>query len=238
MYSGNTYKNFPEFYDLLYQRFLKSVPDFLALIKKNTPKGGMILDLAAGTGEVSLPLLKKGFIVTSLDSSRGMLKVLKSKAEKAGLKNYRTKLLNMQRINYKQKFDAVCIRQAINYFIGTKALQTGFEKISNALKPGGKFIFNAPNYQGGKAYPAISGIYKKEKQSAFILETNKIKDRLLKHRQDSIIWEEGQKPNFVTDENIFYMFTEKEFESALKSSGFSKIKFSGSDKTLYCVATK
>jgi SAM-dependent methyltransferase len=238
MYSGNTYKNFPEFYDLLYRRFLKSVPDFLALIKKNTPNGGMILDLATGTGEVSIPLLKSGFIVTSLDLSRGMLKVLILKAEKAGLKNYRAKLLDMQKINYKQKFDAICIRQAINYFIGTKALRRGFEKISNALKPGGKFIFNAPNYQGGKTYPAFSGIYKKGKQSAFILETNKTKGRLLKHQQYSIIWGEGQKPNFVTDENTFYMFTEKEFEGALKSAGFSKIKFSGSDKTLYCVATK
>ena len=47
MYSGNSYKKFPALYDLLYQRYFKSVPDFVSLVKTNTPKGGLILDLAA-----------------------------------------------------------------------------------------------------------------------------------------------------------------------------------------------
>lgn len=238
MHRGNSYKNFPELYDLLYQRYLKSVPDFVALAVKNTLKNGLILDLAAGTGEVSLPLLKLGFKVTSLDASGGMLGQLKRKALSRGVKNYRLKAGNMEKLSYKNEFDAVCIRQAINYFIGLGALKNGLKKIRSSLKSGGKLIFNAPNYRGEKSYPTISNFYQKGGRKAFVVETNIIKSRLLKHEQYSIVWEDGKKPIFVTDRNTFYMFTEKEFERALKKSGFSKINFSSSDKTIYCVAIK
>lgn len=238
MYLGNSYKNFPGFYDLLYQRYLKSVPDFVALVRKSTPRGGSILDLAAGTGEVSIPLLRSGYKVISLDASRGMLKELKSKAKRLGVRGYRVKVSDMKKISYKEKFDVVCIRQAVNYFIGTRVLRLGFKNIFASLKTGGKLIFNAPNYHGEKAYPIISNIYKGGKQNAFVLEINRVVGRVLKHKQYSIIWEEGKKPNFFSDDNYFYMFTKNEFERTLKKCGFSKIEFSGSDKTLYCVATK
>ena len=238
MYSGNSYKNFPALYDLLYQRYLKSIPDFIALVGKNTSKGGLILDLAAGTGEVTIPLLKKGFEVISLDASKGMLEELKLKAKRMGIKYYHVKTSDMQRLAYKKKFDSVCIRQAINYFIGIKALKAGLEKIYDSLKANGKFIFNAPNYQGKRKYPAVYNYYKKGKQRALVLETNKMIGKILKHRQYSIVWEDGQEPNFVTDQNYFYMFTKKEFERALKKCGFLKVEFGGSAKTLYCVATK
>lgn len=238
MYLGNTYKNFPALYDLLYQRYLKSVPDFVSLVKINTPKSGLILDLAAGTGEVTIPLLQNGFKVVSLDSSNGMLRELKRKAKKIGVKNYSVKCFDMRKINYKEKFDSVCIRQAINYYLGTKSLSMGLNRIYSSLKQGGNFIFNTPKYQGEINYPTISNYYEKGAQKAFVVEANRMNNRLLKHNQYSIVWENSNEPNFVADENSFYMFTKKEFEHALKTSGFSKIKFGDSNKTLYCVATK
>lgn len=238
MYSGNSYKKFPELYDLLYQRYLKSVPDFIALVESNTPSRGKILDIAAGTGEVSIPLLKNGFTVTSVDLNKGMLKELKLKAEKSGVRNYRTIPLDMRKLSYKREFDSVCMRQAVNYFIGIKNLKTGFKNICDALKSGGRFIFNAPDYRGEKKYPTVSNFYQKGTQNAFVLEMNKMNRKILNHIQHSIIWENDKEPISVTDKNSFYMFTKKEFENALKNSGFSKMEWSGSKKTLYCVAIK
>ncbi len=238
MYYGNSYKKFPGLYDLLYQRFLKTVPDFVSLVKKNTPKRGLILDLAAGTGEVTIPLLRHGFTVVSLDASIGMLKQLQKKAKMAGIKKYRTKVLDMKKLNYQGKFDVVCIRQAINYFMGTRSLTSGLKRINASLKRDGKFIFNAPNYQGQKNYKTTYHYYNKASQSAVVVETNTIERKTLRHTQYSIVWRNNNMPTFVNDENSFYIFTKKEFESSLKKSGFSKIRFSGSAKTLYGVATK
>ncbi|OGZ96146.1 MAG: hypothetical protein A3I44_01880 [Candidatus Sungbacteria bacterium RIFCSPLOWO2_02_FULL_51_17] len=236
MLSGNSYNTFPTLYDLLYQRYLASVPDFVSLIARHTPAKGAILDLAAGTGEVSIPLLHRGFAVTSLDRSKGMLNVLQAKAKKEKIKNARVKICDMQRITYRKQFDAVCIRQAVNYFIGAKALTKGLLRVRAALKPGGALIFNAPNYHDEKAYPPVANIYDRGTRHAFVLETNMLSGRLLKHVQYSLVWEDGKKPEYVTDENSFYMFTKKEFNRALRHAGFFRILFSGSGKTLYCVA--
>lgn len=238
MYSRNSYKKFPELYDLLYQRYLGTASDFALLVESNTPVRGLILDLAAGTGEVSIPLLKKGFRVTSLDLNGGMLRQLKLKAEKSKIRDYNLKILDMKKLRFTERFDTVCVRQAVGYFVGKKTLETGFKKIFNSLKKGGKFIFNAPNYKGKKTYPSVYNIYRKGKLNAFVLETNKVNGRILKHKQYSIVWSDGRAPKFIADENSFYMFHKNEFESALKKSNFSKIDFSGSVKTLYCVAVK
>lgn len=166
MYSGNSYKNFPALYDLLYQRYLKSVPEFVSLVKKNTVRGGLILDLAAGTGEVTIPLLQNRFRVVSLDSSNGMLGELKRKAKNLGVENYRTRVFDMRKVNYKEQFDSVCIRQAISYFLGMRSLNAGLKRIHASLKQGGNFIFNAPNYLGQTNYQIVSNYYEKGAQKA------------------------------------------------------------------------
>ncbi len=196
------------------------------------------MDLAAGTGEVTIPLLKNGFKVVSLDANKGMLKELRLKAKKLGVKNCQTTILDMRKLDYREKFDSVCVRQAINYFIGIKSLETSLEKIFASLKTSGKFIFNAPNYHGKRVYPTVTNYYENDAQKAFVVETNEMWGKLLKHKQYSIIWDDKKKPYFVTDENSFYMFTKREFERALRKCGFSKIEFNKPNKTLYCVAIK
>lgn len=238
MYSGNCYSDFPELYDVLYQRYLHSAEDFARLVAENSSRGGLILDLAAGTGEVSIPLLARGFRVTSIDASRGMLGELKNKAIKLGIKNVVPVVADMGMLAYKDIFDVVCIRQAINYFLGTPSLRKGLKKIRRALKDGGAFVFNAPNYKGQKEYPSASNLYKNTKCTAFVVETNALKNRLLRHEQYSLLWDYRTKPLFIRDENTFFLFTKKEFSRCLRDAGFSKIQFREAGKTLTCIAIK
>ena len=50
----------------------------------NTPVGGAILDLGCGTGRHSVPLARRGFRVTGVDISGGMLEVAAQRAKDAG----------------------------------------------------------------------------------------------------------------------------------------------------------
>ncbi len=245
--SGNCYKNFPELYDILYQRYFKTIPIFAELAKRNTPDKGTILDLAAGTGNVSIFLLQLGFHVTALDSSAGMLNIFKKKTEKEKLKNYKIIRADINYLKSKQTYDAVCIRQAINYYQGLNALEKGLKSIRKIIKPGGAFVFNAPNFKTEKIdYPVIENNYESGGKRAFVLEINQIAGRRLLHRQDAIVWTKNKSPIHIVDTNSFYMFTKNEFESCLKKAGFSDIKFYSSnlspynlkDKTLYCAAKK
>jgi SAM-dependent methyltransferase len=243
---GNCYNDFPELYDLFYERYLKAVPAFVELVAKNTPVDENILDLAAGTGEVSIPLIKKGYGVTSFDKSRRMLDILEEKAcqEKIIAK---TVVGNINRVSIKKTFRTICIRQAINYYKNAHQLTKGLGYIIKHLDSDGKFIFNAPNYSRGTVPFNATNIYKKGGLSAFVLETNSLKNDVLSHRQDIIVWKEGDSaPVHYVDSNTFCMFTKEQFEKALVASGFADIKFLSSglspykktDKTLYCVAQK
>ncbi len=246
---GNVYNSFPELYDLLYKRYLKSIPHFIKLVEKNTPKNGTILDMAAGTGEVTIPLLKKKYRVSSLDIHRGMLKELRRKAGKENLKNHTVILKDMNLLTKRNKFDTVCIRQAINYYKNPKSLERGLRKVFSALKDTGSFVFNAPNFRvGTKNFKTVHTLYEYKNLKAFVVETNVLKKRVLVHNQDTIVWNSivNSNPRFVSDSNSFYMYTKEEFERALVHAGFHDIRFFSSklisyqkdDKTLYCVATK
>jgi|GEM_PF-4832902 len=245
--AGNCYKDFPELYDILYARYLRSIPDFVKLVENNTPPRGAILDIAAGTGEVTIPLLKQGYHVTALDVHGGMLKELEQKAARQKLRNYSLMHKNMSALAGHGQFDTVCIRQAINYLPSARALKNGFAKMYAALKPGGALVFNAPNFTiATKHYPPVHSLYEKDGLSAFVLETNALRKRTLTHRQNAILWSMDRAPHYITDANIFYMYTKDEFADALTVAGFRKITFLASgltnydkkSKTLYCVAKK
>lgn len=240
----NCYQDFPELYDLLYQRYLKSIPTFVELVSSHTPSKGTILDLAAGTGEVSIPLLEKGYEVTSLDGSQGMLEQLKQKAEAKGL-HADTTVQRLESISLDNSYDTICIRQAINYYMGMKTLTGGIRQIASLLKPTGSLIFNAPNFiEETKKYEDSEHRYEEGSKKAVVLERNLLKDRVLTHQQDAMIWSDSDPVIHLKEENVFYMFTKEEFEQALTEAGFSQITFLSSngepyqkaDKTLYCIA--
>ncbi|MDO8507358.1 MAG: class I SAM-dependent methyltransferase [bacterium] len=243
---GNAYEDFPEYYDLLYQRYFKSVPKFISLIETETKKGWKLLEIAAGTGEVVIPLLEDGYDVTSFDLNEGMLKELQ---KKASIKGLAAKVIHgdMNEIDFLEAFDLIYMRQSINYFLGENNLQNGLKKINRALKPGGKFIFNAPNFRKEQPdYPVVKNIYEYGDRYAFVLETNELDGRILKHAQDSIVWKDGGQPRYIKDSNDFYMYTKEEFDKSLEKAGFPERKILGGDlrvykedsKTIYGVAKK
>jgi 2-polyprenyl-3-methyl-5-hydroxy-6-metoxy-1,4-benzoquinol methylase len=51
----------------------------LEIIQEKTELGAEILDIGAGTGRLSIPLLQRGYSVSAVDASTKMLDVLKRK---------------------------------------------------------------------------------------------------------------------------------------------------------------
>ena len=112
-----------------------------AQIKTWLPQAERVLDVACGTGNLTLPLAKQGYQLTGLDLSSQMLAIARTKTLEAGLT-----------IDYLQQdmtqpygvgdFDVVtCFFGGINHLLSVEALQACFQQIYAALKPGGLFIF-------------------------------------------------------------------------------------------------
>lgn len=141
-----SYKNFPEFYDIVYSRFQKNT-DFIELVKKNVEKNTKILDLAAGTCQVAEQLIDLGYSnVFVADKNQTMIDVAKKRmGEKFNKINSFVSSFEDFSLEHSgiEQFDVILIRQAINY---VKDIQKVFDGLFKHLKPGGKLIFNAPNF--------------------------------------------------------------------------------------------
>lgn len=104
--------------------------------------GRTVLELACGSGRITIPLARKGYKVTGVDISDDMLELLKSKAGKAV--RQRIQLFNdditvLNRIQ--EKFNLV-ILPATSIRLLDVDLKTFINHIYNYVEDGGYFIFD------------------------------------------------------------------------------------------------
>jgi phosphopantothenate---cysteine ligase (CTP) len=237
------YSKFPHFYDVIYGRFQKST-DLVNLVKREVGPQKSILDLAAGTGEVAWQLLKAGYQNISLaDLNEPMLKIAKIKIGR----DIPTYTADMKTMRLEKKFDAIVVRQAINYLMDLDSLENGFRNIFNHLNLGGVFIFNAPNFTTASVYGDRTLNYESGEWYVKIEEKNLVEGKILTHTQRcTLIKKDGMEIKRFYDLNRFGLFTKEDFEESLHKVGFTRINFFGKNlkslesqsKSLRCVCTK
>lgn len=70
------------YYDQCWRNLVADIPYWITLARRF---GGPILELACGTGRVSIPLAHEGFAVSGIDASDSMLAQARSKSAQAGV---------------------------------------------------------------------------------------------------------------------------------------------------------
>jgi ubiquinone/menaquinone biosynthesis C-methylase UbiE len=104
--------------------------------------GQSLLDLACGTGAMSLLLAGAGYRADGLDLSPEMLTVARQKSREQGkaLEFFQGDIRSFQT---GRKYDAVtCFFDSINYLLTPEDLSACFSSVHRALEPGGAFIFD------------------------------------------------------------------------------------------------
>ncbi|MCB0337315.1 MAG: methyltransferase domain-containing protein, partial [Bdellovibrionales bacterium] len=222
-------------YDVAYSRFLKS-ESLVDLLMNEVPLDSAIVDIAAGTGEVSKLMLAKGFSdLTLVDRSPAMLAVAQEKLGKfVGADRFIE--ADMQHLNLEKRFDAAIVRQAINY-LAPENLVSGFRSLGSTLKPGGKLLFNSFNPE---TLEERQRRYTREEQEDKILIThqgNLLKGRQVLHGQRTEIFDKVTGGyNLVYDMNVFYGYTVEELEGALREAVAKFVKIKREDRSIYCVS--
>lgn len=101
-----------------------------------------VLDLACGTGPITLELAHRGYNVQALDISPEMLAVADSKLFSAGY-NVELTQQNMESFIVREPVDwVVCCFDSINYLEGIENVEKTFSQVYKSLKPGGYFTFD------------------------------------------------------------------------------------------------
>ena len=140
------FRDYAYFYDVLYEdKDYKKECQFLEKIFKEYACGEIriILDLGCGTGGHALIMAEKGYEITGIDFSQGMLEIARKKTKEREV-NIEFIQGDIRNMGLNQKFDAVISMFAVmSYQITNEDLISVFKTASRRLKKNGLFIFDA-----------------------------------------------------------------------------------------------
>ncbi len=137
------YELFAPFYDkLTYNVDYKGIAEFFdTIIKKEGNGGKLVLDLACGTGSLSLVLAEFGYDVIGTDSSVQMLSCAMSKPHSFDNPIFLNQ--SMQDLDLFGTIDAaICCLDSINHLETKEDVEKAIQKVSLFLNDGGIFIFD------------------------------------------------------------------------------------------------
>ena len=131
------YSAWADFVEACFARYLKEKPELL-------------LDLACGTGSMTLELLRRGYDMIGVDASPDMLSVAWERADEQALEGALFLLQDMRSFELYGTVGAVtCCLDSINYLLTAEDVRTTFATVHNYLDPDGLHcIFHV----GGRRY--------------------------------------------------------------------------------------
>lgn len=182
----------------LYDELMRDVPydKWAEMISQMSEKyhvsGKRLLDLACGTGELSVKISEKGYDVTGVDLSEDMLMVAQVKAEEHKQKIHLFQQ-NMAELEGLGQFDVIGIFcDSLNYLESEKEVKATFHSVYHHLAEGGLFIFD------------VHSIYKI--MQIFMNQTFAINEDEI-----SYIWHsyQGDYPNSVEHDLSFFVLDEQ-----------------------------
>jgi len=137
--------------------------------------GKKVLDVGAGTGRLAIDLVKRGAIVTALDTSDEMLKVLDKKTKtKIKIRNFLQIVVGeAESLSFPdESFDLVI---ATFLIVHLKDPRRFFDEVYRVLKPGGKFLVTNINQRRPPEIKTKEGIIEIE---SYYHQPEKIKEIL------------------------------------------------------------
>jgi SAM-dependent methyltransferase len=135
------YDSVAEIYDL-YVTADYDIPFFLS---ETANVEGPVLELTAGTGRLSLPLLQAGVRLTCVDGSQGMLDVLSRKLKERGL-HAELRCVDVCHLQPQTSFQlAILPFQSLMEIVGEERQRQVLSSVFACLTPGGRFVCTLHN---------------------------------------------------------------------------------------------
>ncbi|MFW9878229.1 MAG: class I SAM-dependent methyltransferase [Candidatus Thorarchaeota archaeon] len=123
----------------------KRFEDIPFYINKAKEYGEPVLELACGTGRVTIPIAKEGLSITGLDLLASMLKEAKRKSKEQGIEIEWIEG-DMTNFNLHKKFNLILIPAcAFNWMLELENVEKCLRCVKKHLKPKGVLIFDAFN---------------------------------------------------------------------------------------------
>ncbi|OCB00004.1 class I SAM-dependent DNA methyltransferase [Clostridium beijerinckii] len=242
------YKEFANIYDeLIYEdiNYDKVADKIINICRENNLKFEDYLDLACGTGNVSINVAKYFKTVYAVDLSDDMLNVAFDKFKKNKIK---AKVIcqDMCELSLNKRFDLITsVLDSTNYITEDEDLLDYFSSVYEHLKENGIFIFDINSYY--KLSTVLgNNIYTYSSEEIFYTWENSFEDDVLNMFLTFFVKNENELYKKFEEEHFERAYEESYIENILKKCNFRIInKFSGysdeevnenSERILYIVS--
>jgi len=144
----------PELYDGLFPNAREMAPSNDEARKKRSAaserfyleeaarSGGRVLEMACGSGRLTIPIAQSGVEITGADLSRPMLEKARTKAARAGVEIEFLEA-DMRCFEVPGKFSAILIPgNSLLHLVSSRDLKECFASVRRHLAPGGRLIFD------------------------------------------------------------------------------------------------
>ncbi|MGN1086537.1 MAG: class I SAM-dependent DNA methyltransferase, partial [Porcipelethomonas sp.] len=218
---SKAYGIFAQFYDTLTSNidYAKRAQYFDSVVRKYGGKqGGILLDLACGTGSLSEQMDALGYDVIAVDNSMEMLGIAMEKKFDSG-RNIQYLRQDMRELDMFGTIDVtVCALDSLNHLESFEDVKRVFERVFLFCEPGGLFIFDInTEYKHKMILGDNTFIY--DTDEVYCVWQNSCEESCVRIELDFFVPENGVYRRYEESfcENAYPL---SEVENALKETGF------------------
>ena len=181
-----------------------------------------VLDLACGTGSLSVLLAEQGYRVLASDRSEEMLTEAARKAEKLGENRPFFIRQSMEKTRLPQPVDwIVCCLDSLNYLTDPEDCRKTLRRCWESLNPGGMLTFDVHSVEKMRAMDGQ--IYLDENDEAFCVWRTEFDGSILFYGLD-LFTKEGKLWRREAEEHRQYAYTQEQLEAYLWEAGFRRVQ--------------
>ena len=190
-----------------------------------------VLDLACGTGSLTLELARRGYEMIGVDQSEEMLAQAAEKCRQASEIPPLFLHQSMDKLDLYGTIDAcVCCLDSVNYVTSPQKLERAFQRVHTFLMPGGLFVFdvNTPD-----KLRALDGqVFLDESADAYCVwrADYSARRRVCTYGMDLFTLEPDGRWSRAEELHEEYAYEPDELEALVVRAGFSRIKQYGERK--------
>ncbi len=222
-------------YDLMYQDLLDDIPFYLNQVKKY---GEPVLELACGTGRITIPLAEQGIQITGLDIKDSMLDQAKRKSMEKGL-NIEWIKSDCRDFSLKDKFNLIFISlNSIALLHEPKSIEACFSCVKQHLSDNSRFIIDIFNpiidiliRDPSKRYP-VTEYPDPDGRGKVVITVNNVYDKDTQINRITWYYRIGDRKEEIIEELIIRIYFPQELDLLLYNNGFTiEAKYGNYDET-------
>ncbi len=221
----NSYGEFAEIYDYLMHKDInyEHLADYIENIFSHYGVNpDLVCELACGTGNVTIPLAKRGYDMTAIDISEDMLGIARRKSEGLDILYLNQNMTDLDLYGTMGAF--LCMIDGINYVLPPKSLLKMFTRMKTCfMDPGALFIFDISTRYKLKQIVGNNTFTYSDKNVFYTWQNRYIDGRNISDMLITFFVRTKNNYKRFEERHLQHAYSVSELKTLLKKAGFENI---------------